>query len=165
MPLSAYGVLVARAVESRREGDVDTPHYQIHVIDDAGTHYRIAVNVKSQQSPSELLYVVDDDFTHPILGLLPPAAGGWTLLPRGPGGPNLDFIRGNLFQRSDLRLLPPDLSGPDNDLADLLDLYVRRAIGDADARVYVFGERWPAEATVKDKVSVSCPATACTTSI
>ncbi|MEP7369825.1 MAG: DUF2278 family protein [Dermatophilaceae bacterium] len=152
MALKAYGVLIGRAVDSRREGAAATPHYQIHVTDEAGTDYRIAVNVMSQQSPSELLYVVEDDFTHPILTLLPTAAAGWTLLPRSPGGPNLDFIRGNLFQRSDLRLLPPDLSGPDNDLADLLDRYIQRAIGDADARLYVFGERWPTEATLKDKV-------------
>ena len=33
MPLSAYGVLPARAVASRREGSSDAPHYQIHVVD------------------------------------------------------------------------------------------------------------------------------------
>ena len=152
MPLSAYGVLSARAVASRREGSSDAPHYQIHVVDDDGTDYRIAVNVKSQLSPSELLYLVDDDFSHPVTT----AAGGldssWHPLASGPGGPNLDYIRANLFEAAQMRLLPPDAAGPDNDLADLLDHYVHRAIADPAARVYSFGQRWGPEAAVQDKV-------------
>ena len=64
MPLNKYGVLVGRAVDSRREGGTDSPHYQVR-IDAGGTSYRIAVNVLSQESPSELLYLADDDFRHP----------------------------------------------------------------------------------------------------
>jgi len=150
MPLSEYGVLVARVVDTRREGNADTPHYQVHVMDDAGTNYRIAVNVKSQQSPSELLYLVDDDFAHPILEVLP--AAGWTPLPGKTGGPNLDFIRGNLLDRSAMRLLPPESAGPDNDLADLLDHYVQRAEADPLARLYAFGQRWGPEAGDPDKI-------------
>ncbi|MFF1482927.1 DUF2278 family protein, partial [Streptomyces sp. NPDC058301] len=33
MPLKGYGVLAARAVDRRREGSSDTPHYQIHLTD------------------------------------------------------------------------------------------------------------------------------------
>ena len=37
MPLKAYGVLTATAVARVREGAADTsPHYQIHLRDDAG---------------------------------------------------------------------------------------------------------------------------------
>ena len=36
----------------------------------------------------------------------------------------------NLFDPAQMRPLPPDVSGPDNDLADLLDHYVARAIAD-----------------------------------
>ena len=146
MPLRSYGVLSGRAVDSRREGEPDdTPHYQIHLADDGGIHYRAAVNVKSQQSPSELLYLIVDDFRHPIVGLLPGVGAGWTPLPPGPGGPNLDYIRGNVLDPAAMRMLPPDVLGPDNDLADLLDHYVRRAIGDPQARLYAFGERWGPE--------------------
>ncbi|SDL89807.1 DUF2278 family protein [Arthrobacter sp. ok362] len=152
MPLQQYGVLAARAVGSRREGAADTPHYQIHLRDARGTDYRAAVNVKSQQAPSELLYLANDDFAHHILGLLPGAAAGWTPLPVGPGGPNLDFIRGNLFDPAALRLLPPDVIGPDNDLADLLDHYVQRAIANDQALLYVFGQRFGPEPGIPDKV-------------
>jgi uncharacterized protein YukJ len=152
MALQQYGVLAARAVDCRREGAANTPHYQIHLRDADGTDYRAAVNVKSQQAPSELLYLADDNFGHPILALLPDAAEGWTPLPSGPGGPNLDFIRGNLFDPTAMRLLPPDLTGPDNDLADLLDHYVQRAIDDDQALLYVFGQRFGPEPGIPDKV-------------
>ncbi|MET8975163.1 DUF2278 family protein [Streptomyces sp. NPDC004539] len=152
MPLKTYGVLIARAVDTRREGGTDSPHYQIHLADESGTHYRVSVNVLSQERPSELLYLVDDDFTHPVTTRLTGLTAGWTKLPAGPGGPNLDFVRGNLFDPADLRTLPPDVSGPDNDLADLLDHYVSRAIDTEGARLHVFGERWGPETGVKDKV-------------
>ena len=152
MPLKSYGVLIARAVDIRREGAGDTPHYQVHLTDDAGTHYRASVNVLSQQQPSELLYLVADDFQHPVTARLAGLASGWNPLPSGPGGPNLDFVRGNLFDPAAMRTLPPDVSGPDNDLADLLDHYVQRAVEDPEARLYLFGERWGPETDVKDKV-------------
>src|SRR5512142_3278517 len=111
MPLTSYGVLSGRVVGTRREGMTDTPHYQVHLVDDGGTHYRGAVNVRSQQAPSALLYLVDDDFRHPLTGLLPADAAGWTPLPRPlpprAGGANLDYIRSNLFDPSAMRVLPP----------------------------------------------------------
>jgi uncharacterized protein YukJ len=147
MPLKSYGVLVGRPADRRREGGTDSPHYQIR-IDAAGAQYRAAVNVLSQESPSELLYLVDDDLRHPITASLTALGVGWNpLAPRA----GLDFIRANLFEGAAMRALPPDVAGPDNDLADLLDHYVQRAIGEPDATVYVFGERWGPE-TVKDKV-------------
>lgn len=145
MPLHKYGVLVGRATDSRREGATDTPHYQVRVAAPPGTGYRIAVNVLSQLAPSELLYLVDDDFQHPLLAGLTGLDAGWHPLPSRPGGLALDFIRGNLFDRQAMRVLPPHVQGPDNDLADLLDRYVQRAITDPDARLYAFGERWGPE--------------------
>ncbi|MFJ3801298.1 DUF2278 family protein [Streptomyces sp. NPDC090088] len=152
MPLKTYGVLITRAVDIRREGAAETPHYQIHLADDSGTHYRAAVNVLSQQKPADLLYLVDDDFRHPLTARLEGLTSGWNTLPPGPGGPNLDFVRGNLFDPAKMRVLPADRPGPDNDLADLLDHYVRRAVEDPRARLYLFGERWGPETGVKDKV-------------
>jgi uncharacterized protein YukJ len=152
MPLSDYGVLAARAIDSRREGQAQTPHFQVLLVDDDPTRYRIAVNVRSQQSPPDLLYLVDDDLRHPVTATLPGLVSGWHALAPGPGGPNLDFIRANLFDRADMRVLPPDVAGPDNDLADLLAHYVQRAIGDAAARVFAFGQRWGPEQHTQDEV-------------
>jgi uncharacterized protein YukJ len=152
VPLSAYGVLRARAVDCRREGSGDTPHYQIHAVDGGGVDFRIAVNVQSQLPPSELLYLVDDNLSHPVTAAVGGLGSGWQPLASGPGGPNLDYIRANLFDREQMRPLPPDVAGPDNDLADLLDHYVRRAIEDETARLFAFGQRWGPEAAVEDKV-------------
>ena len=151
MPLNNYGVLVGRAIDSRREGGTDSPHYQVR-IDAGGTSYRIAVNVLSKESPSELLYIADDDFRHPVTAVVSGLDAGWHDLPSRPGAAALDYIRGNHFSRSGMRPLPPDVDGPDNDLADFLDHYVKRAIADPDALVYAFGERWGPENGSKDKI-------------
>src|SRR4051812_6951973 len=152
MPLHGYGVLAGRVVDTRREGSADTPHYQIRLVDGTGTEYRAAVNVLSQQSPSELLYLVDDDFRHPLTDALPAPVSGWTELARQPGRANLDFIRGNLFDRADMHTLAPVVVGSDNDLADLLDHYVQRALRGARADAYVHGQRFGPEPTTPDKV-------------
>jgi uncharacterized protein YukJ len=151
MPPRSYGVLTARVVDQRREDGADTPHFQIQLIDDAGTSYRAAVNVKSQESPSELMYLVVEDVRHPVADLLSALPAGWTQLPPGPGGPNLDYIRGNVLDPAAMRSLPADATGPNNDLADLLDHYVERALGDPQGRLHVFGERWGPEG-VSDKI-------------
>jgi uncharacterized protein YukJ len=151
MPLEHYGVLKGSVVEARREEDADTPHYQVHVNAD-GTSYRIAVNVKSQMSPSELLFLVDDRFQHPLTAGLPGLPHGFTELQREPGSLALDFIRGNLFDRLRLRPLPPNLPGPDNDLSDRVEHFVARASQEDDSEVYAFGERWGPEEDKPDKI-------------
>ena len=152
MPLRGYGVLTARALDRRREGTTDTPHYQVHLVDEAGTNYRAAVNVQSQQSPSELLYVVLDDLRHPLTAAISDLGAGWHALPSQPGGASVDYVRANLFDPASMRLLPPEVAGPDNDLADLLDHYVERCIADSAARMHVFGQRWGPEEGKADKV-------------
>jgi uncharacterized protein YukJ len=151
MPIAHYGVLKGKALDAKREDNQSTPHYQVHIL--AGNvHYRIAVNVKSQASPSELLFLVNDNFQHPITADLPDLAAGFTPLASAPGGQALDFIRANLFKRTDMRILPPSLPGPDNDLSDQLEHFIERAIQEPDALVYSFGQRWGPEPTTKDKV-------------
>ncbi|NOU12211.1 MAG: DUF2278 family protein, partial [Nitrospira sp.] len=123
MPLKQYGVLKGKAIGGKRETEASSPHFQIHM--EAGdVQYRIAVNVKSQLSPSELLFLVNDDFQHSITASLPGLPVGFTPLRSQPGGQALDFIRGNLFNRLDMRLLPPNLPGPNNDLSDQIEHYV-----------------------------------------
>jgi uncharacterized protein YukJ len=85
MPLKDYGVLVGRVVDARREGGQDTPHYQIEV-DGGGTRFRVAVNVLSQLAPSELLFLADEKFDHPLLPGLAGLPDGFTAIVRAPGG-------------------------------------------------------------------------------
>ncbi|MFF2130729.1 DUF2278 family protein [Streptomyces olivochromogenes] len=152
MPLRNYGVLAARVVDQRREEVDDSPFYHLHLVDAEGIAYRASVNVQSLQAPSELLYVVIDDFRGPVLDRLPAAGSGWRGLASQPDAEGLDFIRGNLFDPSAMRAVPPDLPPGENDLADLLDHFVLRAINDSAAAVYVFGEHWGPEPDRPDRV-------------
>lgn len=149
MPLKSYGVMKGRVIGSR-PGTGPSPHYQINVV--AGsTQYRVAVNVKSQLAPSELLYLVVENFQHPLTGGLLELNHGFSEVPRRPGGIALDFIRGNLFHRTQMRPLPYSVPGPDNDLNEKLNAYVQRAIDDEDATIYAFGERWGPENDQRDR--------------
>jgi uncharacterized protein YukJ len=158
MPLDRYGALVARALGTAREDGTENPHYEVHLVDDAGEHWRVAVNVESRQAPSELLYLVVDDFVHPLTAQLESLGSGWNALQPGVAGQHLDYIRGNLFDRARMRLLPPALVGPDNDLADLLDGWLQRAVGDPMATVYAFGQRFGPQAGLADPVFGFVPA-------
>jgi uncharacterized protein YukJ len=151
MPLKRYGVLKGSVVDSRREDDADSPHYQVHVHANS-TSYRVAVNVKSQMSPSELLFFVDDRFRHPVAAGLTGLPHGFTELEPGPGSLALDFIRGNLFDRQRLQSIPHKLPGPDNDLSDRIEYYVGRATAEHGSELYAFGDPWGPEQDQRDKI-------------
>jgi uncharacterized protein YukJ len=147
--LRAYGVLKGKAIEVRL-GAGQSPHYQVRLIDDT-TDYRIAVNVKSQLPPSDVEYIIIERFEHPITALVELLPKGFGTLKKEPGSGALDFIRGNLFDRTKMRPLPFSVPGFDNDLNEKLDRVMQRAVADEAALVYAFGERWGPEPGVKDK--------------
>ncbi|NKI95004.1 DUF2278 family protein [Rhizobacter sp. SG703] len=148
MPIAQYGVLCGRAID-RQPGSGAKPHYQIHVID-GSTDYRIAVNVASALAPSEVEYLIEPQFVHPVLQNLSDMSPGWHALSSKPGGAALDFIRTNLFDPRKMVPLPINAPGPDNDLNEKLDHYVQRAMADEEAMVFAFGQRWGPEAGKKD---------------
>ncbi|WP_163999968.1 DUF2278 family protein [Pyxidicoccus caerfyrddinensis] len=149
MPLKQYGVLKGSATEMKL-GTGPSPHYQVRIVAE-GVHYRIAVNVSSKLPPSDLQYLVDEHFQHPLAEALEALPPGFTPVPSSAGGLALDFIRGNLFNREGMTPLPPNVPGPDNDLNDKLDHYFQRAVRDAQAQVYAFGEPWGPEPKIEDK--------------
>ena len=149
MPIAKYGVLVGRA-NQRRLGTGDSPHYQILMADD-DTDYRIAVNVKSSESPSEVEFCIDEHFQHPILTELAAQPTGFHPLKSKPGGIALDYIRANIVDRAKFVPLPITAAGADNDLNDRIDHFVQRAMGDESSLLYAFGQRWGPE-TAKDKI-------------
>ena len=149
MSLKNYGVLKGRPVD-RRLGAGTAPHYQVRVV--AGTEtFRIAINVKSKQAPSALLYLLDDQFSHPICDPLLGLAEGFHRLPSTPTGGGLDYIRANLFSPFTMVPLPFNVPGPDNDLNEKFDAIVQRAMADESAVVYAFGEPWGPEPQQADK--------------
>ena len=148
MSLNQYGVLKGSAID-RRLGSGANPHYQIHIVDN-DQDFRIAVNVQSQDK-SEVEYVVDSHFSHPLLEKLNELPLGFNKLKSEPNGLALDFIRGNLVDPKKFVPLPISAPGPDNDLNEKLDQYVQRAMADETALLYAFGQRWGPE-SVKDKI-------------
>ncbi len=149
MALRSYGLLKGKAIEVRL-GAGQSPHYQVRIVDDT-TDYRIAINVKSQLAPSEVEYIVLERYEHPITAIVEQMAKGFTPLERKPGSGALDFIRGNLFDRTKMRPLPFSVPGFDNDLNEKIDRVMQRAVADEAAEVYAFGERWGPEPGTKDK--------------
>jgi uncharacterized protein YukJ len=149
LPLKNYGVLKGKAIEVRLGGG-SRPHYQVRLVDDQ-TDYRIAINVKSNLEPSELEYLVVDNFHHPITAVVEQCELGFTRIAGGPNTGAMDYIRGNLFDRSRMKPLPHNVPGPDNDLNEKLDAVMQRAVADEEALVYAFGERWGPEDKKKDK--------------
>lgn len=149
MPLERYGLLKGKAIEVRL-GAGSSPHYQVRLVDDT-TDYRIAINVKSALSPSEVEYLVVENFQHPILEVVEAMPLGFTKLASQPGSGALDYIRGNLFDRTQMKPLPFNVPGFDNDLNEKIDRIMQRAMAAEDALVYAFGERWGPEDDKKDK--------------
>jgi uncharacterized protein YukJ len=149
MALKNYGVLKGRPI-ARRLGFGPSPHYQVHLVDEEDD-FRIAVNVKSKKSPSELLYLIDENYSHPLVDDLMELSAGFTTIERIPGGIAMDYIRGNLFRPDQMLSLPYDVPGPDNDLNEKIDYHVQRALAEEDAMIYAFGERWGPEPDRRDK--------------
>ena len=155
MSIPSYGVLKASVIGARREDSQDTPHYQIHALaagEQGQEHFRVAVNVESQQSPSDLLFLVREPFESPLLTRLDGLAPGFHPLERAPGGLALDFVRADLLSRTDMTALPPSQPGPDNDLADRIEALVSRAQREAGATLYAFGSAWGPERGQPDKI-------------
>ena len=149
MPLKSYGLLKGKAIEVRL-GAGQSPHYQVRLIDNT-IDYRIAINVKSQLSPSEVEYLIVERFQHPIVDVVAAMPLGFTPLAKTPTSGALDYIRGNLFDRTQMRPLPHSVPGFDNDLNEKIDRVMQRAVADEAALVYAFGERWGPEPDKKDK--------------
>lgn len=149
MPLKNYGVLKGRPIEIRL-GTSQNAHYQVHLIDQT-TDYRIAINVASALSPSEVEYIVVEELRHPVIDRVANLPAGFTELAPNATSGALDYIRGNLFDRSLMRPLPFNVPGVDNDLNEKIDRIMQRALGDEDSVVYAFGERWGPEPGTRDK--------------
>jgi len=146
MPVESYGVWKAKPVRYTYEtdqADPNSPHLSLYYVDDEPAEGRAAINIKSgDRNESRLAYWTVPNFRHPITEDLASLNRGFRLLEgtseQGRGGIALDFIRGNLFQRNEGRILPHDVAGDNNDILDQLKPIVDRAIAD-DATVYIYG--------------------------
>ena len=143
VPLNRYGVLKG-AVLHRLRPKTNKDHFQILVSDGKAQH-RIAVNVLSKEKPPELLYFTTNTLPVGMRTALKKLKDGFTPLGSKPGGLALDFVRGGLFTKAQMTVLPNIKPGPKNDLGDLLDEAVMDAVHADKPRIYAFGQAWGPE--------------------
>jgi uncharacterized protein YukJ len=149
LSIKNYGVLKGRAINTMM-GSKELPHYQVLIKDEEGVEYRIAINIKSQGFPSEVLYFVGENFFSEEITKLPDLEFGFTSIINNNPDIGLDYIRGNLFDPTKMIPLPADVDGPDNDLNDKLQDYFKQAIVKG-AIIYAFGQRWGPEQNKPDQ--------------
>jgi uncharacterized protein YukJ len=140
MPLKAYGVLKGKAVGTMQQQNL--AHLEIH-IKAKGQDYRIAVNVKSMATPPELRYLIIKDFHHPDTKKLEALDEGITQIAYGDEV-GIDYVRDNYFDYHAMNLAP-SITQKDNEFADILGLYIDKAISTPGSYVYAFGEIWGPE--------------------
>ncbi len=145
MSISNYGVLKGRIVECRQERNDALPHYQVR-IRAGGLSYRASINVRSsERRRPDLLFCVDDDVRHPLMQRLAALDEGFHPGRPGADGLAVDYVRDGLVAHGEMRAIPHDAPGADNDLNEKLDALVRHAIDDPDVEICVFGSRWGPE--------------------
>ena len=141
MALSNYSVFRGTVDSFHPERDDDeSPHFQLY-LRAGSTTVRCAVNVKSKVHPSQVAFLIDRRFTHPLTADIQSAAPGYTALPSS-GRRGLDYIRSNLFDLQDVIALPADAPGEEDDLQDMV-LSLCQSAQEASADVYAFGEPFP----------------------
>ena len=149
MPLRNYHVLKGQPTALALDDD-SSPHIEIR-LSAAGQDHRIAVNVRSQQSPHDLLYRKQDPFAHPLRAQLVELADGLTDLRGDRPELALDYVRGDFVERGAMEVAPFQRVGPQNDLRDFIEPAIEAGIGDPNFRVYAFGEAWGPEPDNPDK--------------
>jgi uncharacterized protein YukJ len=145
-----YGVLKGTVAGHLRNADDD--HYQILVRAKSEVH-RVASNVKSSapNSPSTLLFQSITTLPDKLVKSLRALPVGFTVLPPKPNTPAVDYVRGGLVQRKAMKLVPPDRPGADNDLKDLLEAAVIKALSQPNSLIYAFGSKWGPEKNKPDQ--------------
>ncbi|MFC4618732.1 DUF2278 family protein [Camelliibacillus cellulosilyticus] len=149
MPVQNYGVVKGKAIKTK-PGNDDSPHFQVLIQDEKDTLYRLAINIKSQSYPSNVLYFVSEDFNSSAITELPKLASGFTAVKNNQPPIGLDYVKGRLFDPKKMIPLPPDEDGPDNDLNEKIGRYFNRAIKE-NATIYAFGSRWGPERNKPDQ--------------
>lgn len=149
MPIRNYGVLKGWVVRGVPERHGRSPHYQV-LVDADGVKFRVAVGTRSLHGAADLLYHADPEFQHPFLERLVGLEDGFHPLEHDRESGALDYVRGSLVTREQMRPLPVDRPGPDNDLNEKIGSLIDRAAADASARLYAFGGRWGPEPQVRD---------------
>ncbi|RLM00277.1 hypothetical protein CFD26_101469 [Aspergillus turcosus] len=147
MTIPKYGVWAAQPTHytaQTEKQDPKSPHIYLYFTDGTSSkRYQAAINVKSTDKDTRLVFWLNRDFSHPITQSLSDLDGGFTLLSSSNTDlKGLDYIRTEgLVDINAGRVLPHDIPGPNNDILDSLDPILSDAIAQK-ARMYVFGSSY-----------------------
>jgi uncharacterized protein YukJ len=145
MPIENYGVLKGRILDGRQERYEESPHYQILVEGEKNLKYRVAVNVMSRYSESEILYYASEKYHNKNISLLKDLPYGFTSMKDENKNMGLDYIRGKIMSgRKQMVLTPHNKPGPSNDLNDFFHSYIKNSKQYRDD-IYVFGSKYGPE--------------------
>jgi uncharacterized protein YukJ len=148
-PGNSYAVLKGYVVNGL-PAQPDDDHYSIHLRAER-QDYRVSVNVRSnaRKFSKDLWFWLDEDFEHPVTTALEALPPGQTLFAancpadqRRHSGIALDYIRMNLFERTQMWLIPAHLEGPNNDLNECLHSLIDDCLSAPGSLVYAFGKPW-----------------------
>ena len=143
MPIQ-YGVLRARVTRLLHHDPGDpAPHVEV-LVESPDGQWRLAVNIRSDDE-TNLRYLVDPNFTHPILAALDRLPQGLTRPARNDYSLRLDYVRGNLFNNTDMQTVPLTAIGEPNELDDSVSAVLERAIATEGAEVFALGNPWHPE--------------------
>ncbi len=143
MPLKNYSLLVGEVADYEKRGEDDFTHFRILVqTGEEKQKHRISVNVRSQVSPHELKYLVISDFDHHLISKLKEMPVGMHLMKSDKNSLAIDYIRSNIFNMDDMKILHHNRPGENNDLYELIEMYVKRAKKQENSKIYAFGEAW-----------------------
>jgi uncharacterized protein YukJ len=144
MPIHNYGVWVAFPIhyDAERSGEDDrSPHLSLFFDESPSGEgkFRAAINIKSTGKESRLAYWMNRRFENQhLVGFLNDLRPGFHPLPSDQQQ-GLDYIRGNLFDIRQGRLVEHDVPGEDNDIIDYISPIIDNAIK-KKAKVFLFGE-------------------------
>ena len=102
-----YGVLKGTVIQSKI-GKGKTPHYQVHLQGEAEVDYRIAINVKSQSYPSEVLYFCKRQYSVRSDSYFTNITIWFYRNKNNEPKVALDYVRGNLFDSKQMIPLPAE---------------------------------------------------------
>jgi uncharacterized protein YukJ len=111
-----------------------------------GKTWEIAVNIESSDG-SEVLYLINDNFTPPDPDALQALAVGVTSLAGVDANPAIDYLRSRvnsspLVTEQELTLLPRPGDSAAGALQNAVIQFLNQAVADANGTVYAFGSQY-----------------------
>ncbi|KAI0474165.1 hypothetical protein GGR56DRAFT_567856 [Xylariaceae sp. FL0804] len=144
---SSYGVWAAHASKytaQTPQQDSKSPHITLYFEGGSNKEASAAINVKSTDSDSRLVYWVNKSFSHPITEQLSGLKLGLHSVESSASSAlALDFQRTTpaLMDLAAGTIVEPYESGPNNDILDLLEPILDQAIKEK-ATIYVYGQSY-----------------------